>query len=125
MTDQPDADPPLLEINQRTVEGIVVVEVSGEIDLETAPALDTALRAALRDAGAGGCIADLTDVSFLGSIGLTTLLNATQAAERRREPLRIVVDSNRPVIRPIETTGLDEVLRLFHTIDEALRFHRA
>lgn len=102
----------------------MVLEVSGEIDLETAPALDVALRSALRDAGPGGCIADLTRVTFLDSRGLTTLLNATQEAEERREPLRIVVDSNRPVIRPIEITGLDEVLSLFHTVDEAMRANR-
>lgn len=125
MTEQPGADPhsPLV-VSQRKVDGIVVVEVAGEIDLDTAPDLDTALRVALREAGAGGCIADLTHVTFLSSRGLTTLLNATQAAEERREPLRIVVDSNRPVIRPIEITGLDEVLSLFHTVDEAMRSDR-
>lgn len=125
MTEQPGADPhsPLV-VSQRKVDGVVVVEVAGEVDLDTAPALDAALRGALREAGTGGCIADLTHVTFLSSRGLTTLLNAAQAAEERREPLRIVVDANRPVIRPIEITGLDEVLRLFHTVDEAMRSGR-
>jgi anti-sigma B factor antagonist len=34
--------------------------------------------------------------------------------------LRVVVDPNRPVIRPIRTMGLDEVLSLFRTVDEAV-----
>jgi anti-sigma B factor antagonist len=32
-----------------------------------------------------------------------------------------VVDANCPVIRPIEVTGLDDVLRLYHSVDEAVK----
>jgi hypothetical protein len=39
----------------------------------------------------------------------------------REIDLLIVVDHTRPVIRPIQVTGLDEVLALFDTIEEALR----
>ncbi|TNC29613.1 STAS domain-containing protein [Amycolatopsis alkalitolerans] len=63
---------------------------------------------------------DLSRVAFLGSSGLKTLVRAASEAERRREPLRIVVDANRPVIRPIELTGLDQVLALYHGVDKAL-----
>ncbi len=62
----------------------------------------------------------LTDVDFLNSAGLTALLDATWHADARPEPLRIVVDANRPVIRPIEVTGLDDVLALYHSVEEAL-----
>ncbi|MFI7681027.1 STAS domain-containing protein [Actinophytocola sp. NPDC049390] len=122
MTEQPDTDPhSRLAITRRTVRRTVLVEVTGEVDLDTAPDLQTALVIALREAGDGGCVADLTGVSFLGSAGLTALLNATQEAEQRREPLRIVVDSNRPVVRPIEITGLDQILRLYDSVEQALR----
>ena len=47
-------------------------------------------------------------------------MDATGRAEARAEPLLVVVDSNRPVIRPIEITGLDKVLRLYHSVEEAL-----
>ncbi|GAB1514004.1 STAS domain-containing protein [Actinophytocola sp. KF-1] len=125
MTEQPDPNARRrLRISQRTVDGTVVVEVVGEVDLATAPELQAAIVTALRAAGDGGCVADLTDVTFLGSPGLTALLNGTQEAEHRREPLKIVVDANRPVIRPIEITGLDQVLRLYHTLNEALRSDR-
>jgi anti-sigma B factor antagonist len=65
-------------------------------------------------------VIDLTEVTFLSSQGLQALVDATVAAQRRREPLRIVVDHTRPVIRPIELTGLDDVLSLFDTVDDAL-----
>jgi anti-sigma B factor antagonist len=125
VTEQPDPDGHRpLDISQRTVDGTVVVEVAGEVDLATAPELHAAIVTALRAAGNGGCVADLTAVTFLGSPGLAALLNAAQVAEHRREPLKIVVDANRPVIRPIEITGLDHVLRLYHTVDEALQSSR-
>ena len=34
--------------------------------------------------------------------------------------LRVVVDHTRPVIRPIEMTGLDDLLALYTTLDLAL-----
>jgi anti-sigma B factor antagonist len=37
-----------------------------------------------------------------------------------RQSLRIVVDTSRPIIRPIQLAGLDEVLRLYRTVEEAL-----
>lgn len=49
-------------------------------------------------------IVDLTEVTYLSSAGLTALLTATQEAERRHETLRLVVDSNRPVVRAIMIT---------------------
>lgn len=102
----------------------LVVTVSGEIDVLTVDRLRAAVAAGfdqLPDRAA--LVIDLTDVTFLGSAGLQALVEATRAARRRREPLSIVVDHARPVIRPIELAGLDDVLALFHTLDQAL--HRA
>ncbi len=100
--------------------GHAMVTVTGEIDTDTASELQTAIITAINDPRSQGCIVDLTGVAFLDSAGLVALMAAHTQAEVRRQPLRIVVDSNSPVIRPIEITGLDIVLRLYHTIDEAL-----
>jgi anti-sigma B factor antagonist len=35
-------------------------------------------------------------------------------------PLRIVVDGARPVIRPIEIIGLDQILAVYDSVDHAL-----
>jgi anti-sigma B factor antagonist len=59
-------------------------------------------------------------VTFLGSPGLQALVDATRAARRRNEPLHIVVDHTRPVIRPIELAGLDDILALFRTVGQAV-----
>jgi anti-sigma B factor antagonist len=118
------SDPPLppgLQIARREVDGTLVIAAIGEVDLDTAPALGAAIKACIDEAGGKPCILDLTAVTFLNSAGLTMLLQAADRAEEVREPLRIVVDANRPVIRPIQVTGLDNELSLYHTVDEAVR----
>jgi anti-sigma B factor antagonist len=118
VNDRPDATPsrPGLRITSRS-EGVVrVVEAEGEVDLVTAPALRTALTNALDESSEGPCVLDLTGVTFLDSAGLTTLIEVNQ----RAQSLRVVVGSNRPVIRPIQLTGLDGVLALYSSLEEAL-----
>jgi anti-sigma B factor antagonist len=123
VTERPETDPPPfgLDIVHHEVDGLLVIAVAGEIDMETAPALYKAVTAGIDRTRGEPCVLDLTMVTFLGSAGLSALVEATSIAEARREPLRIVVDSNRPVIRPIQVTGLDDVLRLYHSVDEAVR----
>lgn len=113
-------NPPRLSFDTREVDDAVVVEATGEVDLDTAPRLREAIAVALDEAADGACVVDLTGVTYLGSAGLTALVDATREAAARQEPLRIVVDANRPVIRPIEITGLDQVLNLYHSVEEAL-----
>lgn len=123
MNERPATDPAPtgLDIVHHDVDGILVITVTGEIDLGTASALHTAVAAGIDRSYGEPCILDLTAVTFLGSTGLTALVDATRHANARREPLRIVVDANRPVIRPIEVTGLDDVLTLYHSVDEAVK----
>lgn len=100
----------------------LVVTVAGEIDMLTVNRLRAAVAAGFDQLPHGATLViDLTDVTFLGSPGLQALVEATRAAQRRREPLRIVVDHTRPVIRPIELAGLDDLLALFHTVEQALQ----
>jgi len=118
-----DAEASLPQLNlhyiDSDVDGALIVEVTGEIDHDTVPELERALPTAV-DKADGPCVLDLTSVGFLGAVGLTTLMNATSHAQARGTPLRIVVDSNRPVIRPIQVLDLDDELRLYHTVEDAL-----
>lgn len=100
----------------------VVVRVDGEIDGLTAPRLRTAIAAAFDRLGERVLVLDLTEVQFLGSAGLRTLLDSAAEAMHHDgyQPLRVVVDENRPVIRPIEIVGLDNVLALYHSVNDAL-----
>jgi anti-sigma B factor antagonist len=100
----------------------LVVTVADEIDLLTAERLRSAVAAGFNQLHADEIlIVDLTGVTFLGSPGLQVLVDATHTAQRRRERLRVVVDENRPVIKPIHFAGLDDVLALFGTVKQAMQ----
>lgn len=115
-----DPGPGQLWVTSRTHGDAVIVTAVGEIDLATAPELDVAIRAALAVPGPGPVVLDLTAVTFLASSGLGVLVDARNAATARREPLRVVVDHNRPVLNPIHIIGIDAVLALYDTVTDAL-----
>jgi anti-sigma B factor antagonist len=101
-----------------------VVTVAGEIDVYTVDRFRAAVTAGFNQLHDGQMLViDLTKVTFLSSDGLQALLDITQTVRRRREPLPIVVDHTRPVIRPIEITGLETALALFTSVDDALQAH--
>ena len=100
----------------------LVVTVAGEIDQATVDRLRAAVTAAFDQLRDGEILViDLTAVTFFGSPGLQALVDVTEAAQQRREPLRIVVDHTRPVIRPLQITGLGQVLALYDTVEQALQ----
>jgi anti-anti-sigma factor len=101
----------------RPTPGVVVATVSGEVDMLTAPSLRTVVLAELADCAV--LVIDLTKVAFLGSAGLAVLVEASHEAQRRQVELRLVA-TGRSVRRPLEITGLDEVLTTFPTRDDAV-----
>lgn len=112
----------LLDVRSTDHDDALVLEVSGELDGLTAPRLRAVLRNAFARLDGRVLVLDLTKVWFLGSPGLRALLDGAKEAggQPGRLPLRVVVDRNRPVLRPIEMTGMDNVLALFYDVDEAL-----
>ncbi|MGH3766926.1 MAG: anti-sigma factor antagonist [Pseudonocardiaceae bacterium] len=123
MADQSSNEPAaeqVLRVSVRRETTAIVVFVEGEVDALTVGRLRTAVDEGLRDAEGRPVVVDLTGVTFLGSHGLAALADAAAKAERRREPLRLVVDETRAVIRPLQITGLDDVLALYYSVEEAL-----
>jgi anti-sigma B factor antagonist len=112
-------------LNVRTVDrdATVLLRVDGAVDGLTAPRLRSALADAFDRLDGRALVLDLTEVTFLGSPGLRALFDGANEAVHHRgfRPLRVVVDHSRPVIRPIEIVGLDNVLALYHDVDEAVR----
>lgn len=97
-----------------------VLVVRGEVDLSTGGRLRDTVSGVLQQSDAGPVILDLSRVVFLSSSGLGQLVALDEEGRRLARPLRIVVNETRPVVRPITTMGLDEVLSLFPTVDEAV-----
>jgi anti-anti-sigma factor len=98
----------------------VVLVVHGEVDLSTGSRLMEAGSEALHQAGGQPVVLDLSDVDFLSSSGMGLLVALHDEGRGMHTALRVVVDEKRSVIRPIRTMGLDEVLSLFGSIEEAI-----
>ncbi len=99
------------------VEDYAVVAVTGELDVYTAPALEEAL-GDLVDAGSVRVVVDLTGVSFMDSTGLGLLIKALKWTREHGGALHIVANTDR-VLKVFKVTGLDSVLSLHATLDEA------
>lgn len=102
--------------------GIATVVVAGDVDLLTAPHMAAAVRQA-QDRG-DAVLLDLSGVDFLGSAGLSVLVQAARRADDAHGRLAVLV-TRHPVQRAIEVTGLDAALNLFKTAAEATDFLKA
>jgi anti-anti-sigma factor len=76
----PDAASPVrLEISSEPSDRAIVMTLSGELDIASAPSLEHALQDAV-GSGPGRVIIDLGGVSFMDSTGLRALLLARESA---------------------------------------------
>jgi len=104
--------------SQREERGLVLA-VEGEVDMVSADQFRAALDEAVLERP-GVLVVDLTDIAFLGSVGLSLLLEANAAAGPG--VLRVVaIDGPR---RAFQLTGLDQVLTVIDTVDGAFGVSR-
>ncbi|WP_052280629.1 STAS domain-containing protein [Nocardia vulneris] len=104
-----------LEAVARSVDSTRVLSITGEIDMASAPRFQAVVEEALQGQPAA-LVIDLSQVEFFGSAGLSVLLVAAESVPQGK--LRVVASP--PVRRPIEVTGLDKLLSVFNTVDDAL-----
>ena len=109
------ADPITTSVAHR--EGVAVVSVGGEIDLSTAPAFEAVIAEALEE-DPPALVIDLSEVIFMASVGLR-ILAATQEKVGKSIQIAVVAD-DMATSRPMQLTGLDKLISLYPTLDEAL-----
>lgn len=106
-------DPMAFEVGTRRIDRAVVVTVSGEVDMLSAPRLAEAIHTALA-AQPAALIVDLSKVAFLASAGITVLVTAQAEVV---PPTRFAVVANGAATsRPIKLMGIDSVLSLHSTL---------
>lgn len=98
-----------------------VVVVAGELDVLTAPKLDEQISVAL-ESEPPLLVIDLTDVTFLGSAGMTSLVAAHRMAGTATT-VRIVA-SGRTTARAMQIVGLDQQLPIYATLGDAVAADR-
>ena len=99
-------------------DGAFVISVVGEADLYTAPALREEMLGALA-AGAKRLVVDLSDVTFIDSTSIGTLVRAER--ELRASGGTISVVANDPnIVRVFRITALDRLFPIYATRAEAI-----
>jgi anti-sigma B factor antagonist len=109
------ADPLTTSVAHR--EGVTVISIGGEIDLNTAPDFEAAIDGALDEHAV--VVVELSAVNFMSSAGLR-ILAATHEKLGKSGHLAVVA-SNPAVSRAIQLSGLDQLFSLYTTLDDALR----
>ncbi|WP_281254440.1 STAS domain-containing protein [Rhodococcoides kyotonense] len=95
----------------------VVVTVSGELDLVTAPQLQESVTLVLGKSPTA-LVIDLSDVGFLASAGMSLLASTHQ---QLGEEAKFAVVADGPATgRPLSLVGLDQLFGIYATVEEAL-----
>jgi anti-sigma B factor antagonist len=95
-----------------------VITLKGEIDLASSRELGSQLGELAGDPGVAAVL-DLSEVTFLDSVGLGVILKAASRFRRQAKRLVIVVPPG-PVLRLLELSGVGTRLALARTLDEAI-----
>jgi anti-sigma B factor antagonist len=116
MESRPDAGSSCT-LDERRVDGISVVRVTGVVDMLTAPDLEKAIAEAAKSSPTA-VVVDMTAVEFLASAGMGVLI----AAQDELAPaVRFAVVAEGPATsRPLKLVGVTDVVDLYPTLDEAL-----
>ena len=98
---------------------VLTLPLDGELDVGTQASTSAKISQALQSAPKI-LILDLREVDFLGSTGLSVLIEAQRAAEARSTAICLVAD-RRATLLPLELTGLTTMFPVFKTPEEAKR----
>jgi anti-anti-sigma factor len=116
----PSADIPQFEISSGPgPDDIFVVRVAGEVDMSHEEALRGELRKAVA-ADAKGIVVDLTECGFIDSSGVRSLLLSREAQHPEEGSERLAVAaSSEQILRILSVMGVDRVIPIRPTVDEA------
>lgn len=103
-----------LKISTASQGGHAVVSVYGEVDLYTAPRLQTELATLVRD-GVSRLVVDLSGVEFCDSTGMNVLLSAMKRLRENGGSLELAAPRS-AVRRILQVTGLDTVFSVHDAV---------
>jgi anti-sigma B factor antagonist len=96
----------------------LIVKAEGEVDLYAAPELKRIVWGAI-DAGHTHVVVDLTHAAFMDSAALGALIGAVKRL-RVRDGTLVVASSQPSILRILEITGLDQVVAVYASREEAI-----
>jgi anti-sigma B factor antagonist len=106
-----------LEIEERG--DVVVARLSGELDIAGAPGMGDRIEEAV-PTSARALVVDFTTLDFIDSSGIAMLFALTRKLGSRRQQVRVVARSGKPVSRVLQIVEFDQAAPVHETLDEAL-----
>lgn len=96
------------------------IRISGRLDMPGTDSIAAQL-VQLTAAPKQGVIVDLTAVKMLASIGIGALISSAKAVKGRGGRLVLVVSEGSTVMMSLEATGVDKLIPVFKSSEEAER----
>jgi anti-anti-sigma factor len=97
--------------------GITRVLLDGRLDIQGAAAID--LRMNVLAGSSKFLLVDLSKVSFLGSMGLRSIIVPAQAVRRRGG--KVALFGPVPLVEEVlKASNIDEIIPIFHDLDAAV-----
>jgi anti-sigma B factor antagonist len=98
---------------------VAILVVGGEVDFEVSPQLKARLMRAIKG-GSRRLILDLSDVTFIDSTAIGVLAGTVEKLDESGGGSLSVVSNHEKVIQIFEITGLDNLMTIYASRDEAL-----
>lgn len=107
-----------MQVDIRTLKGIAMISVEGEIDLFSSHELRAALMG-LVNRKASPIVVDLSLVTYIDSSGIATFVEGLKVMMRYQGSLRLAGISER-IMEIFTFSKLDRVFEIYGTIDDAV-----
>ena len=98
-----------LELNQIEASGHILVQPTGEIDLNTSPKLQEAVLAAIKSQDSVGI--DLSGVDYMDSSGVATLVEGLKACSDKKKEFALISPSE-SVMKVLKLARLDGLFQI-------------
>lgn len=102
------------------INGSRVIRISGRLDILGTGEIEGKF-AALAATEKLHLIVDLSEVSFLASIGIRAIITNAKAQQQRGGRMVLFVGDNLPVAKTLESTGIDALVPMFTELADAQR----
>ncbi|MCA9928316.1 MAG: STAS domain-containing protein [Anaerolineales bacterium] len=101
----------MLHINVENLKRVDLVTANGRIDSNSAPEFDKILKEII-EAGRYNLVLDLSQVNYMSSAGLRSLVSALRECKKKRGDVRLSSPSER-VSEVLSLAGLDSLFQVF------------
>lgn len=113
-----------MEITATDHDNVIVMALKGNLDATTAGGASETITGALQQAvaqkkHAGNVVLDLSEVAFMSSAGLRTILAATQEARSLGGDVRLAAATSN-VHRVLDFSGFIKIMKYFAAVDTAV-----